>query len=236
MLWMKNWNNFMMVMKEQWLIVTPNIRSLQEISMQKLELRRRRLQKHRSIWNKGEGDGGGGGRRGEEITYPSSVRILSCWDCSELLLPYHNLHASGWLWSLEALVVDLGMSLFLVDIPHQSCRPSFPGQRLVCWHLHTSMSIFWCTSWAACLLFSFYATGRCVLICVFHLSSLFRSGWAWGYWLTSWALRIIPLCWRDLDFVLVSMRGFLCTEGNNWSLWESPMGKQETNRFYIEKP
>ena len=40
---------------------------------------------------------------------------------------------AGWLWSLEALVADLGMSLFLADIPHQSHRPSFSGQRLVCW-------------------------------------------------------------------------------------------------------
>ena len=103
-------------------------------------------------------------------TYPSSVRILSCWDCSGLLLPYHGLHASGWLWSLEAPVVDLGMSLFLVDIPHQSRRPSSPGQRLVCWHLHNSMSILWSTSWTACLLFSFYTSGRRVLICVFRLS------------------------------------------------------------------
>ena len=71
-------------------------------------------------------------------TCPSSVRILS----TKLLLPYNDLNASEWLRSLEALVVDLGMSLCLVDIPHQSRRPSFPGQRLVCWHMHNSMSIF----------------------------------------------------------------------------------------------
>ena len=82
-------------------------------------------------------------------TYPSSVRILSCWDCSGLLLPYHSLHASGWLWSLEAPVVDLGMSLFLVDIPHQSrvsCRhttskPLHKATREDMWPVSTSLTI-----------------------------------------------------------------------------------------------
>ena len=39
---MKKWNNFMMILKEQWLIVTPKIRSLQEILMQKLELKQKK--------------------------------------------------------------------------------------------------------------------------------------------------------------------------------------------------
>ena len=34
--------NFTMILKEQWLIVTPNIKSLQEISMQKLELKQKK--------------------------------------------------------------------------------------------------------------------------------------------------------------------------------------------------
>ena len=38
---MKKWNNFM-ILKEQWLIVTPNIKSLQEIPMQKLELKQKK--------------------------------------------------------------------------------------------------------------------------------------------------------------------------------------------------
>ena len=38
---MEKWNNFMMILKEQWLIATPNITSLQEISMQKLELKQK---------------------------------------------------------------------------------------------------------------------------------------------------------------------------------------------------
>ena len=33
---MKKWNNFTMILKEQWLIVTTNIKTLQEISMQKI--------------------------------------------------------------------------------------------------------------------------------------------------------------------------------------------------------
>ena len=53
---MKKWNNCMMILKEQWLIATLNIRSLQEISMQKFELKknRRRLQEHGCTWNRGE--------------------------------------------------------------------------------------------------------------------------------------------------------------------------------------
>ena len=35
---MKKWNNFM-ILKEQWLIVVQNVRSLWEISLQKLELK-----------------------------------------------------------------------------------------------------------------------------------------------------------------------------------------------------
>ena len=34
--------------------------------------------------------------------------------------------------------------------------------RLVCWHLHNSTSIFLSTSWTACLLFSFYASDHCI--------------------------------------------------------------------------
>ena len=39
---MKKWNNFMMMLKEQKLIVTPNIKSLQEITMQKFELKQKK--------------------------------------------------------------------------------------------------------------------------------------------------------------------------------------------------
>ena len=35
---MKKWNNSTMILKEQWLSVTPNLKSLQGISMQTLEL------------------------------------------------------------------------------------------------------------------------------------------------------------------------------------------------------
>ena len=38
---MKKWNNFMMILKEQWLIGTANIRSVQKISMQKFELKQK---------------------------------------------------------------------------------------------------------------------------------------------------------------------------------------------------
>ena len=70
------------------------------------------------------------------------------------------------------IVVDFGMSLFLVDKPHQSRRQSISGQRLVSLRLHNSMSILWSTSWTACLLFTFYTSGRLVLIFVFRLSSV----------------------------------------------------------------
>ena len=33
---MEKWNNYMMILKEQWLIVTPNIRSLQETAIKKI--------------------------------------------------------------------------------------------------------------------------------------------------------------------------------------------------------
>ena len=52
MLRTKKWKNFMMILKEQWLIVTPNIKSLQEISS--WNKNKRRLQEHGSIWNRGE--------------------------------------------------------------------------------------------------------------------------------------------------------------------------------------
>ena len=52
-------NIYCCITKELWLIVTQNIRSLQEILMQKLELK----QEHGSIWNRGGGD------MKEEIVY-----------------------------------------------------------------------------------------------------------------------------------------------------------------------
>ena len=39
---MKKLNACMMLLKEQWLIVTPNIKPLQEISMHKLELKKKK--------------------------------------------------------------------------------------------------------------------------------------------------------------------------------------------------
>ena len=88
-------------------------------------------------------------------------------DRSELPVPYHDLGASGWLWSLEAQVADKDMSLFLAGIQHQS----HPGQRLVWWHMQSSTSVFWSTSWTAFLPFSFPASGRRVLNYVSRLPS-----------------------------------------------------------------
>ena len=122
------------------------------------------------------------------------------------------------LWMTEALVVDLGMSLFLVDIPHQSRRPSSPGQRLVCWNLHNSMSILWSASWTACLLFSFYAFGRRVLICVFRLSFTVSVGLGLGILIDvsspahdpHCAGEILFLYWYPCEVVLLLFWGFFC--------------------------
>ena len=122
-------------------------------------------------------------------------------------------------------MVDFGMSSFLVDIPHQSCRLSFPGQRFVCWHLHNSTSILWSTSWTACLLFSFYTSGHCILICVFRLSSAVSVKLGLGILIDilspvhdrHYAGKILFLHWYQCEF--------FCTEGNNRSLWESPRAR-----------
>ena len=83
----------------------------------------------------------------------------------------------------------------------------FPGQRLVCWRLHTSTNIFWSTSWTAFLFFSFYIdlSGSHVLIFISLLFSfIISTGVGHGeYWSITSSYH-----WWDLVWALVPMWGF----------------------------
>ena len=69
------------------------------------------------------------------LTYHTGTDIgVSVLTQSLLLLPYHGLHSSR---TVKARSTSGRFGHVLV---------SFPGQGLVCWHLHNSMSMFWSTS------------------------------------------------------------------------------------------
>ena len=131
-------------------------------------------------------------------------------------------------------MVDLGMSSFPADRSHQSHRPSVPGLHLVCWHLHNSMSIFQSTSCTACLLYSFYASGRRVLTCVFRLPSSVSVQLGLGMPIDVSSSVHDPHCTGEILFLYWYPCEVLCTAGNNDHSWRALATEKGQWMSYVE--